>query len=92
MLADRVVPSHAYVHVVDYGRPVNVAGMRVRHGDLIHANQHGAVVIPHDAAEKVRSAADDVIRREGIIIDAARQPGFTFAKLVAARERRTDIH
>lgn len=92
MLADRVVPSHAYVHVVDYGRPVSVAGMRVRHGDLIHADQHGAVVIPHDAAERVRSAADDVIRRERVIIDAARQPGFTFAKLVAARERRTDIH
>ena len=50
MLAGRVIPSHAYVHVVDFGRPVSVAGMRVRDGDLIHADQHGAVVVPNVVA------------------------------------------
>jgi len=92
MLAGSINPSHAYVHLETFDGQVTVHGMTVRPGDLIHADQHGAVVIPHDAAERVRSAADDVIRRERVIIDAARQPGFTFAKLVAARERRTDIH
>ena len=48
MLAASVLPSHAYIHVVDYARPVDVAGMRVCDGDLIHADQHGAVVIPAD--------------------------------------------
>ena len=45
MLAASVLPSHAFIHV-DFARPVEVAGMRVRDGDLIHADQHGAVVIP----------------------------------------------
>jgi len=92
MLAGRVIPSHAYVHVVDFARPVTVAGMRVRDGDLIHADQHGAVVIPLDVAGRVREAADQVIRKERVIIEAARQPGFNFEKLKAARDRQAEIH
>jgi regulator of RNase E activity RraA len=92
MLAGRVIPSHAFVHVVDFGRTVNVAGMRVRDGDLIHADQHGAVVIPHDVAAKVRAAADDVIKREKVIIEAARQPGFNIDRLRAAQGKAAEIH
>ena len=84
MLAGRVVPSHAFVHVVDFGRPVNV-GMRAEYGDLIHADRHGAVVIPLDVAESVRSAADQIISRERVVIEAARQPGFNFEKLKETR-------
>jgi regulator of RNase E activity RraA len=92
MLANRIIPSHAYVHLVDFGRPVTVAGMRVVGGDLIHADQHGAVVIPHEVASQVREAADQVIRRERVIIDAARQPGFDIDKLRAAQGQAAEIH
>ncbi len=92
MLAGRVGPSHAYVHIVDFSRPINVAGMRVSDGDLIHADQHGAVVIPHEVATKVKAAAEQVIRRERVIIDAARQPGFNIETLRAARGRAAEIH
>ena len=92
MLAGRVIPSHAFVHVVDFERPVNVAGMRVRSGDLVHADQHGAVVIPHAVADKVRSAADEIIRHEKAIIGAAREPGFSVEKLFAARQPQREDH
>jgi len=92
MLADRIIPSHAFVHVVDFSRPVDVAGMRVRDGDLIHADQHGAVVIPHEVATKVRGAADQIIRRERVIIEAARSPGFDIDKLRAAQGKASEIH
>ena len=92
MLAGRVIPSHAHVHVVDFGRPVTVAGMRVRDGDLIHADQHGAVVIPHEVAAGVKAAAQQIQRRERVIIEAARQPGFTAAKLKEAQGRAAEIH
>jgi regulator of RNase E activity RraA len=92
MLAGRVIPSHAHVHVVDFARPVTVAGMRVRDGDLIHADQHGAVVIPHEAAAGVKAAAQQIQRRERVIIDAARQPGFNIDKLRAAQGRAAEIH
>ena len=92
MLAGRVIPSHAYVHVVDYSRPVNVAGMRVSDGDLIHADQHGAVVIPFPVAAKLREAAEQIGRRERVIIDAARKKGFDAEKLRAARGKAAEIH
>lgn len=92
MLAGRIIPSHAWVHVVDFGRPITVAGMRVRDGDLIHADQHGAVVIPPEAAAGIRAAAEQIQRQERVIIEAARQPGFTAEKLKVAQGRAAEIH
>jgi regulator of RNase E activity RraA len=85
MWADRIGPSHAFVHVVDFSRPVTVAGMRVADGDLIHADQHGAVVVPREVCTQVRAAADRVIRRERVIIEAAKRPGFTIDVLRQAQ-------
>ncbi len=92
LLAGRVGPSHAFVHVVDFGKPVSVAGMRVRDGDLIHADQHGAVVIPWDVAERVRDAAGQIARRERIIIEASKEPGFDSNRLRKAWGDAAEIH
>lgn len=91
MLADRVGPSHAFVHVVDHSSPVTVAGMKVSDGDLIHADQHGAVVIPRSVCGEIRQAADLVGRRERVIITAAMQPGFDVAELRRAQRRAAEI-
>jgi len=92
LLAGRVGPSHAYVHVVDVGLPVTVHGMTVRPGDLVHADQHGAVVIPMDVAAKVPEAAAQIARREAHIIAASQGPGFSFDKLAAALREADEIH
>lgn len=92
MLADRIGPSHAFVHVVGYAQPVTVAGMRVRDGDLIHADQHGAVVIPWDIAEKVKAAAGLIFRKEQVVIQAAQQPGFNMEALRKAWGDSAEIH
>ena len=92
MLADRVGPSHAYVHPVDFGRTVTVAGMRVESGDLIHADQHGAVVIPWDVAAEVPAAAADIAKREAVIISAAQEPGFNMDRLRKAWGDAAEIH
>lgn len=84
VLAGMVNPSHAWVHVVDWGSPVNVHGMEVEAGDLIHADQHGAVVIPGDSAQNVVDEAKKLMARERILIDAAKQPGFNIKKMRAA--------
>ncbi len=92
MMADRVGPSHAFIHIVDYSRPVTVAGMRVSHGDLLHSDQHGAVVIPHAVADQIKEAALDIARREQVIIRAAQAPGFNIAKLREAQGEAAEIH
>lgn len=92
MLADRVGPSHAFVHPVGFGTPVTVAGMRVKDGDLVHADQHGAVVIPHDVAEEVPGAAAAIARREAVIIQASQEPGFDMARLRQAWGDAAEVH
>jgi len=92
LLASKVGPSHADVHLEAFGIDVNVHGMAVRHGDLVHADRHGAVVIPHDFAPRLPDAIDLCIRREKPVLEAARAPGFTVEKLKAAWGEASDIH
>lgn len=77
ILAGMVLPSHAWVNVREWGIGVTIHGMEVASGDLIHADQHGAIVIPEDAAEALPAAVDLIARRERIMISAAKQPGFS---------------
>jgi regulator of RNase E activity RraA len=75
MLAGSIVPSHAYVHVVDYGIDVNVVGMAVKSGDLIHADRHGAIVVPADKIDAMKTALEGLSAREAKIIAAAKAGG-----------------
>jgi regulator of RNase E activity RraA len=84
MLAGSIGPSHAYVHMVEYGVEVNVHGMAVKSGDLIHADRHGAVVVPADKVAAMKTALDGLNQREAKIIKAARAPDMTVEKLKAA--------
>src|SRR5205085_3871770 len=75
MLAGSIGPSHAYVHVVEVGCAVNIHGMAAKSGDLIHADRHGAVVVPADKITPMKAALDTLSKREARIIEAARAPG-----------------
>ena len=72
MLAGSIAPSHAFVHVVDFGGNVNIHGMAVRSGDLIHADRHGAVVVPLNTIDAMKGAAPKLAAKEAQIIDAAK--------------------
>ena len=72
MLAGSIAPSHAFVHVVDFGGNVNIHGMAVRSGDLIHADRHGAVVVPLNTIDPMKEAAPKLAAKEAQIIDAAK--------------------
>jgi len=92
VLCGKVTPSHAHVRPVAFATEVDVFGMVVRSGDLIHADRHGAVVIPHAVARRVASAAALCARRERPILEAARGPGFSLATLEAALAAADEIH
>jgi regulator of RNase E activity RraA len=84
MLAGSLSPSHAYVHVVEFGIPVTIHGMAVKSGDLIHADRHGAVVVPVDKIDAMPAALDGLMKQEARIIGAARAPGATVESIKAA--------
>ena len=92
ILAGGVSPSHAFVDVEEVGVPVEIFGMAAKPGDIVHADRHGAVVIPENAAAEIPAAAALVARREKEILDAARRGDFSVEKLGEALARGREIH
>ena len=84
MLAGSLSPSHAYVHVAEFGMPVTIHGMVVKSGDLIHADRHGAVIVPVNTVDAMKTALDGLLKQEARIISAARAPGATAESIKAA--------
>ncbi|MDJ0639893.1 MAG: RraA family protein [Paracoccaceae bacterium] len=84
ILAGSIGPSHGFVHVKELGKQVSVMGMQVEEDDLIHADRHGAIVIPETVIASLEDAIDTVIANEDIILGPARASGFTIEKLEAA--------
>ena len=92
MLAGMINPSHAWVHVVDWGTPVTIHGMDVEDGNLIHADMHGAVVIPSTSAKEVIEEAKKIAAKESILIQASQKPGFNMDRLREAWKGMSEIH
>ena len=92
LLGGKVGPSHAFVHLVDIDCQVTVHGMNVCGNDIIHADQHGAVMIPQTAVKKIPEMIDVITRREKVILDAAKRPDFCFETLKVAIGESKDIH
>ena len=84
VLAGKIGPSHAYVRIEETGLEVKIFGMNVLHNDLIHADRHGAVVIPKELAEELPSAIELMFRREKVILDACKREDFDFGVLKQA--------
>ncbi len=76
-LAGSVATSHAWVHEVEYAIPVTVHGMRVAPGDLVHADVHGAVVIPHEHAREIPAVVARQREQESTLIKASQAEGFS---------------
>ena len=91
-LAAHIVPSHAYAKPIAFGTEVQVCGMRVKSGDLIHADRHGAVVVPPELVRAIPDAARAVAEREARILAVARGPACTAEKLVAVFKDLDAIH
>ena len=84
VIAGSIGPSHAFVHVTEIGVPVTVFGLTVAPGDLVHADRHGAVVIPPELVEALPEAIARMPRTEALVLGPARAPGFDFAAFEAA--------
>jgi len=92
MLGGRVGASHAFVHLVDFGGEVTVHGMTANDGDILHADRHGAVIVPADAVAALPEAVALCMRREAPVLAAARGDGFNVAALKTAMGAVKDIH
>ena len=72
LLGGAVGVSHAFVRIVEFNTPVNVCGLEVRPGDMVHADLHGAVVIPASVLPDMKEAISELMATELLVLDKAR--------------------
>lgn len=84
VVAGSVGPSHGFVHVIDFDTPVEVMGMRVAPGALIHADRHGAVMIPDDVIPRLEAAIAQLFKSEKVVLDATKGKRIGFAEFETA--------
>lgn len=81
LFAGNVAVSHAYAHIFEIGATVNVGGMEVRPGDLLHGDRHGVLTVPAAIAANIPRAANRLQRAEQAVIDFCRSKDFSVPKL-----------
>ena len=84
MFASAVSVSHAYMHIVDFGAPVEIFGLPIQAGDLLYADVHGVVSVPLEIAARIPEVASGIRAKERGIIDLCQSPEFTLEKLLQA--------
>lgn len=76
--------SHTYLHIVEFGTPVQVAGLKVQSGELIHGDRHGVQSIPTEIASKLPRVAAEVLNREQDLVTLCQAKDFSLEKLKTA--------
>ena len=82
--AGGVSVSHAYVHIIEFAKPVEIAGLRIQPGDLLHGDLQGVQSIPLGIAAQIPPVAAQIAARKQALIALCRSPEFSLEKLRAA--------
>ena len=81
LFSGSVAVSHSYAHIVDFGEPVEIGGLKIRPGDLMHGDRHGVHTIPLEIAAEIPAEVSKVLREEQELIEFCRSPQFSLDEL-----------
>ena len=84
VVAGSIGPSHAFVHVREIDVPVTIFGLEIRPGELVHADRHGALVVPEAVVPGLAAAIRKLLETERLVLDPARGADFDFEAFEAA--------
>jgi 4-hydroxy-4-methyl-2-oxoglutarate aldolase len=91
VFAGRLAVSRAYVHIVEFGGPVEVGGLKIQPGDLIHGDRHGIITVPQDLAIELPAVARRVMEEKRQVIDLSRKPDVNLEELGQAVKELFDF-
>lgn len=91
LFAGSVAVSHSYAHVVEFGEPVELGGLKIESGDLIHGDRHGLLTIPLAVAAEIPGEAARILEEERELIQFCGTPQFSLQGL-SERSRRSNSH
>jgi regulator of RNase E activity RraA len=84
LFAGNVSVSHAYVHIIEIGGPVEIGGLKIQSGDLLHGDIHGVQSVPLEIAAQLPGVAAKIVADEETLISVCRSPDFSLEKLKKA--------
>ena len=79
VIGGSIGPSHRFVHVVDFATEVEVFSLRIKEGDFVHADRHGACIIPNDILPEIDIWIAKMLELEKIVIAPTQQKNFDFS-------------
>lgn len=88
VFAASLAVSHAFAHIVEFSQPVEIGGLTIHPGDLLHADMHGVLTIPHEIAAQIPARAESIAARERQVLDLCHSPDFSLERL---REAVSDV-
>lgn len=88
LFAPGTVVSHGVPRFVEIGVTVNICGMAIRPGDLLHGDGNGVLVIPAEIAGDVAAQAHRVWEREQRIVSYVKSDEFTLEGLKEIESRQ----
>lgn len=83
LFAGCVSVSHAYAHVVEFGEVVEIGGLRISSGDILHADLHGVQSVPPNIVGTLPAAAEEVRRQEEELFQMCEDKNFNVDMLAA---------
>jgi regulator of RNase E activity RraA len=75
------VVSHSCFKIVRVGVPIQILGLEIKPGELLHGDENGLMKIPHAALDRLEQAVDKVRSRERRLMDFMKSPEFSVEKL-----------
>ena len=75
------VVSHGWFRIIRAGVPVNVGGLSIKMGDLLHGDENGLVKVPAGVEETLPAKVDDVRTREKRLMDWVKSNEFRIDQL-----------
>jgi len=81
LFSGSVSVSHAYAHLIEFGEPVEIGGLKIAPGDLLHGDRHGVQAIPPEAISKIPQEAERILRLESELIQFCKSPHFSLKGL-----------
>jgi regulator of RNase E activity RraA len=79
--------SHGYAHIVRSGSRVQIGGLEISTGDLLHGDCHGIIRVPKELASRIPKTAAALRQKEAEISAFCHSPGFTVEELRALLNR-----
>jgi regulator of RNase E activity RraA len=82
LFAGNVAVSHAYAHIFEFGAKVNIGGLEVQTGDILHGDRHGILNVPPQIAAQIPDVAARLQHSEQRVIDFCNSNEFSVDRLV----------